>query len=36
MGYSVLDGGWSDAGTFGSLLRVGVMVEAESGCEGFT
>ena len=29
MGYSVLDGGWSDAGTFGSLLRAGVMVESE-------
>lgn len=27
MGYRVLDGGWSDAGTFGSLLRAGVMVE---------
>ena len=27
MGYSVLDGYWSDAGTFGSLLRAGVMVE---------
>ena len=36
MGYSVLDGYWSDAGTFGSLLRAGVMVEAKSGCEGFT
>ena len=23
----VLDGGWSDAGTFESLLRAGVMVE---------
>ena len=23
MGYSVLDGYWSDAGTFGSLLRTG-------------
>ena len=29
MGYSVLDGYWSDAGTFGSLLRAGVMVERE-------
>jgi len=27
MGYKVLDGYWSDAGTFGSLLRAGVMVE---------
>lgn len=27
MKYSVLDGYWSDAGTFGSLLRAGVMVE---------
>ena len=27
MGYSVLDGYWSDAGTFDSLLRAGVMVE---------
>ena len=27
MGYSVLDGYWSDAGTFGSLLRAGVMVK---------
>ena len=27
MDYSVLDGYWSDAGTFGSLLRAGVMVE---------
>jgi dTDP-glucose pyrophosphorylase len=27
MGYSVLDGYWSDSGTFGSLLRAGVMVE---------
>ncbi len=27
MGYSVLDGYWSDAGTFESLLRAGVMVE---------
>ena len=26
MGYSVLDGYWSDAGTFESLLRAGVMV----------
>ena len=29
MGYSVLDEGWSDAGTFGSLLRAGGMVEKE-------
>ena len=29
MGYSVLDGYWSDAGTFDSLLRAGVMVERE-------
>jgi glucose-1-phosphate thymidylyltransferase len=29
MGYSVLDGYWSDAGTFGSLLRAGVMVGKE-------
>jgi glucose-1-phosphate thymidylyltransferase len=27
MGYRVLDGYWSDAGTFESLLRAGVMVE---------
>ena len=27
MGYRVLDGDWSDAVTFGSLLRAGVMVE---------
>ena len=27
MGYSVLDGDWSDAGTFESLLRAGMMVE---------
>jgi glucose-1-phosphate thymidylyltransferase len=27
MGYSVLDGYWSDAGTFESLLRAGMMVE---------
>ena len=27
MGYSVLDGYWSDAGTFKSLLRAGMMVE---------
>ena len=27
MGYSVLDGYWSDAGTFESLLRAGVMVK---------
>ncbi|RJS71574.1 spore coat protein [ANME-2 cluster archaeon] len=27
MGYRVLDGCWSDAGTFESLLRAGVMVE---------
>ena len=27
MGYSVLEGDWSDAGTFGSLLRAGVMVQ---------
>jgi glucose-1-phosphate thymidylyltransferase len=27
MGYKVLDGYWSDAGTFESLLRAGVMVE---------
>jgi len=27
MGYSVLDGYWSDAGTFESLLRAGGMVE---------
>ena len=31
MGYSVLDGYWSDAGTFGSLLRAGMMVERERG-----
>ena len=30
MGYSVLDGYWSNAGTFVSLLRAGVMVEKES------
>jgi glucose-1-phosphate thymidylyltransferase len=29
MGYKVLDGYWSDAGTFESLLRAGVMVEKE-------
>ena len=29
MGYSVLDGYWSDAGTFESLLRAGMMVERE-------
>jgi len=29
MGYSVLDGYWSDAGTFESLLRAGMIVEAE-------
>ena len=29
MGYSVLDGYWSDAGTFESLLRAGMMVEKE-------
>jgi glucose-1-phosphate thymidylyltransferase len=27
MGYSVLEGYWSDAGTFESLLRAGGMVE---------
>jgi len=27
MGYSVLDGYWSDAGTFGSLLRAGMIVK---------
>ena len=27
MGYRVLDGYWSDAGTFESLLRAGVMVQ---------
>jgi len=27
MGYKVLDGYWSDAGTFESLLRAGIMVE---------
>jgi len=27
MGYSVLDGYWSDAGTFESLLRAGSMVK---------
>ena len=26
MGYKVLDGYWSDAGTFESLLRAGLMV----------
>ncbi|MCD4676683.1 MAG: glucose-1-phosphate thymidylyltransferase, partial [Desulfobacula sp.] len=31
MGYKVLDGYWSDAGTFESLLRAGVMVERERG-----
>ena len=31
MGYSVLDGYWSDAGTFGSLLRAGMMVEISTG-----
>jgi len=31
MGYSVLDGYWSDAGTFGSLLKAGVMVEKGRG-----
>ena len=31
MRYSVLDGYWSDAGTFESLLRAGVMVERERG-----
>jgi hypothetical protein len=30
MEYSVLDGYWSDAGTSGSLLRAGVMVEKKS------
>jgi len=29
VGYSVLDGNWSDAGMFGSLLRAGIMVERE-------
>ncbi len=29
LGYSVLEGYWSDAGTFDSLLRAGVMVERE-------
>ena len=28
MGYSMLDGDWSDAGTCESLVRAGVMVEA--------
>jgi hypothetical protein len=27
MGYSLLDGYWSDAGTFESLLRAGMMVK---------
>ncbi|MCG7850719.1 MAG: hypothetical protein MIO93_16290, partial [ANME-2 cluster archaeon] len=27
MGYKVLDGHWSDAGTFESLLRAGMMVK---------
>jgi dTDP-glucose pyrophosphorylase len=27
MGYKVLDGHWSDAGTFGSLLRAGMIVK---------
>ena len=27
MGYKVLDGYWSDAGTFGSLLRAGMIVK---------
>jgi glucose-1-phosphate thymidylyltransferase len=27
MSYKVLDGYWSDAGTFESLLRAGIMVE---------
>jgi len=31
MGYSVLHGYWSDAGTFESLLQAGVMVEGERG-----
>ena len=34
MGYSVLNGYWSDAGTFESLLRAGVMVEMENGKRG--
>ena len=29
MGYKVLDGYWSDAGTFDSLSRAGVMVQRE-------
>ena len=29
MGYRVLDGYWSDAGTFSSLLRAGIMVQNE-------
>jgi len=29
MGYRVLDGYWSDAGTFESLLRAGVMVREQ-------
>jgi hypothetical protein len=31
MGFYVLDGYWSDAGTFGSLLRAGMMVEISTG-----
>jgi len=33
MGYSVLDGYWSDAGTFGSLLRAGVMIREKMNIE---
>lgn len=29
VGYSLLDGYWSDAGMFESLLRVGIMLERE-------
>jgi glucose-1-phosphate thymidylyltransferase len=31
MHYSVLQGYWSDAGTFDSLLRAGMMVQQNSG-----
>ena len=31
MGYSVLDGYWSDVGTFGSLLRSGMIVKKHRG-----
>jgi len=34
MGYRVLDGYWSDAGTFESLLRAGVMVQRWRGGRG--